>query len=164
MKLNWKDSLKEENSERLFEIFSQTKRINIEPQIFAGNLLFERQYKLEKLKIVKHELIASIEEAFNRRYNTEPSQIKQEHTIKEIFFRTLLAIIIFGVFYNVSAIHVNILSIHIDNTTIAVLLGLTVFVPLLWLKKSHAKAIKKVEEAREKKDNLIKKIETELRF
>lgn len=164
MKLNWKDSFKEENSNRLFEIFAEKTRINIEPQIFAGNILFERDFELEKLKSAKNDLIDSIEDAFNRKYNIDPLKIKKENVIREIILRTLLAIIVFALFYNSSTLTINIMSWNIDNKTIALILGLTSFLPLLWLRKSNEKAIKKVEKETEKKDNLIKKIETELRF
>ena len=164
MKLNWKDSFKGENSNRLFEIFSEKNRINIKPQIFAGNLLFDRNYDLEKLKTAKNKLIESIEDAFKRKYNTDPKKIRKENLIREIILRTLLAIIVFGIFYNSSQMTFNLFSLNMDNKTIAIILGLTSFLPLFWLKKSNNKAIKKVEKEIEKKDNLIKKIETELKF
>ena len=164
MKLNWKDSFKEETSNRLFEIFSEKNRINIEPQIYAGNLLFERKYDLDKLKTAKNKLIESIEEAFKRKYNTDPKKIKKENLIREIILRTLFAIVVFGIFYNSSPMNFNLFSLNMDNTTIAILLGLINFLPLFWLRKSNEKAIRKVEKEIEKKNNLIKKIETELKF
>jgi hypothetical protein len=164
MKLNWKDSFKEENSNRLFEIFSEKKRINIDPQIFAGNLLFERKYDLEKLKTAKNKLIEAIEDAFKRKYNTDPKKIRKETLIREIILRTLLAICVFGIFYNSSPMSFDVFSLHVDNKTIALILGLANFLPLFWLKESNEKAIKKVEMESEKKNNLIKKINAELRF
>jgi len=164
MKFNWKDSFKEESSNRLFEIFSEMNRINIEPQIFAGNLLFERKYELEKLKITKNELIDSIEYSFNRKYNTDPKKIRKENVIREIIFRAFMAIIAFAIFYFTSPITFSIFSLNIDNKTIAIVLGLTSFLPILWLKKSNERAIKKVEKETEKKNYLIKKINTELKF
>lgn len=164
MKLNWKNSFKDESSSRLFEIFSENKRINIEPQIFAGNLLFDRNYDIESLKKTKIELIESIEEAFKRKYNTEPKKIRKENVIKEFFLRTVLALIVFGIFYNSSEIKFNLLSLTIDNKTIALILGITSFLPLFWLKKSNDRAIKKVEKETEKKNNLTQKIKTGLKF
>jgi len=164
MKLNWKDRFKQENSNRLFKIFSEKNRINIDPQIFAGNLLFERKYELEKLKIAKNELIESIEDAFKRKYNTEPKKIRKENSIREIILRTLLALVVFGIFYNSSPMSFNVFSLSIDNLTVALIFGLASFLPLFWLKKSNEKAIKKVEKETIKKNNLIKKINTELRF
>ena len=52
-KMDWQNDLKLENDEKLFDIFSDTDRINIEPQIYAGNLLFERGYDLIKLSSAK---------------------------------------------------------------------------------------------------------------
>ncbi|RLD66027.1 MAG: hypothetical protein DRI84_05690 [Bacteroidetes bacterium] len=164
MKLNWKDSFKEESNNRLFEIFSEKNRINIDPQIFAGNLLFERKYDLELLKTAKKELIESIEDAFIRKYNTEPKKIRKENLVRELVLRTLLAIIVFGIFYNSSPLSFNLFSLTIDNKTIALILGLASFLPLFWLKKSNEKAIEKVEKEKEKKINLTQKINTELRF
>ncbi len=164
MKLNWKEDLKKESSTRLFEIFSEKNRINIEPQIFAGNLLFERKYDLKKLKTSKNELIQSIEDAFKKKQNTEPDKIKKENTIREISLRILLAAAIWGVFYNSHPITFNFLSINIDNKIIAVTLIFINFLPLFWLKKSNTKAIRKVEKEIEKKSSLIKKIEIELKF
>lgn len=51
--MDWQNDLKLENDEKLFDIFSDTDRINIEPQIYAGNLLFERGYDLIKLSSAK---------------------------------------------------------------------------------------------------------------
>ncbi len=164
MKLNWKDSFKEKRSNKLFEIFSEKNRINIEPQIFAGNLLFERKYELEKLKIAKKELIESIEDNFKKKYNLESKEIKKENVIKEIIFRTILSVIIFVIFYKLNSISFSIFSININNKTFAIILSLISFIPLFWIKKSNEEAIDKVQKAIEKKNNLIKKIETELMF
>ena len=164
MKLNWKDRFKQENSNRLFEIFSEKNRINIEPQIFAGNLLFERNYDIESLKKTKNELIESIEDAFKRKYNTDPRIIKKENLVREIILRTLLAISIFGIFYNSSPMSLNLISLTIGNKIIAIIFGLICFLPLFWLNKSNEKAIRKVKKESEKKKNMIKKIDTELRF
>lgn len=123
MKLNWKDRLKDESNHRLFELFSEKKRINIDPQIFAGNLLFERKYDLELLKNTKKELIESIDDAFKRKYNTEPHQIKKENIIKELVIRTLLALAVFGIILNSNEIRFEFASLIIDNKIIAIILG-----------------------------------------
>ena len=36
MLANWKEKLNKESNERLFEIFSETDRINVEPQLYCG--------------------------------------------------------------------------------------------------------------------------------
>lgn len=164
MKLKWKESFKEKSNGRLLEIFSTKKRINIDPQIFAGNLLFDRNFDLETLKSIKKELIKSIEEDFIRKYNTDPKKIKRENLIREIILRTLLAIFVFGIFYYSKPMTFKLFNLNIDNKTIAVILGLFNFIPLFWLKKSHEKAIKKVEKDKEKKNNLIKKLNRELKY
>lgn len=123
MKLNWKDRLKDESNHRLFELFSEKKRINIDPQIFAGNLLFERKYDLELLKNTKKELIESIDDAFKRKYNTEPHKIKKENIIKELVIRTLLALAVFGIILNSNEIRFEFASLIIDNKIIAIILG-----------------------------------------
>ncbi len=140
MKLNWKEDLKKESNNILFEIFSEKNRINIEPQIFAGNLLFERKYDLKKLKIAKKELVLSIESTFKRKHNTDPNKIKKENTIRKIFLQVFLAIVIWRIFYNSSPITLKILSINIDNKIIAVTLIFINFLPLFWLKKSNTES------------------------
>lgn len=164
MKLNWKNSFKEENSNRLFEIFSEKNRINIEPQIFAGNILFERNYDLELLKNTKQELVDSIEIAFHNKYNTDHQKIIRENVVKNLVLRILFAVIIFALFYNSVEIKITYSFMTIDNKLIAYFFGLISFLPLLWIKRSNRKAIEKVEKKTEKKENLIQKINTELRF
>ncbi len=109
-------------------------------------------------------MIESIEDAFNRRYSTEPKKIKKKNVIREIMIRTLLAVIFFVIFYNLNSLSFSVFSLNIDNKTIAIVLSLINFLPLIFLKKSNKKVIKKVEKEIEKKNNLIKKIETELSF
>lgn len=164
MKLNWKDRLKDESNHRLFELFSEKKRINIDPQIFAGNLLFERKYDLESLKNTKKELIESMEDTFKRKYNTEPQKIKKENIIKELIMRTIFALAVFGIIINSNEIRFEFASLIIDNKIIAIIMGAFSFIPLIWLKKSTENAIKKVEKESLKKNNMINKINSELRF
>ncbi|KAF0202161.1 MAG: hypothetical protein FD170_2132 [Bacteroidetes bacterium] len=164
MKLNWKDRLKDESNHRLFELFSEKKRINIDPQIFAGNLLFERKYDLELLKNTKKELIESINDAFKRKYNTEPQKIKKENIIKELVMRTIFALAVFGIIINSNEIKFEFESLIIDNKIIAIIMGALSFIPLIWLKKSNENTIKKVERESLKKNNMINKINSELRF
>lgn len=164
MKLNWKDRLKDESNHRLFELFSEKKRINIDPQIFAGNLLFERKYDLELLKNTKKELIESINDAFKRKYNTEPQKIKKENIIKELVMRTIFALAVFGIIINSNEIKFEFASLIIDNKIIAIIMGALSFIPLIWLKKSNENTIKKVERESLKKNNMINKINSELRF
>ena len=56
-KMDWQNDLKLENDEKLFDIFSDTDRINIEPYIYAGNLLFVRGYDLIKLSSAKKKVV-----------------------------------------------------------------------------------------------------------
>ncbi len=164
MELNWKDRFKNKNSNRLFEIFSEQKRINIEPQIFAGNILFDRNFDLESLKKVKQDLIDSIEESFHRKFNTDPKKIRKENIKKEIILRALLSIIIFAIFYNSVKMEFSYSFLNIDNISLAYILAITSFLPLIWLKKSNDNAIKKVDKEIEKKNKMIQKINTDLKF
>ncbi|HRZ42064.1 MAG TPA: hypothetical protein P5228_05105 [Bacteroidales bacterium] len=164
MNLNWKDSFKEKSSDRLFEIFSEKERINIDPQIFAGNILFDRNYEIERLTRAKSELIDSIEDAFSRKYNTNPQKIKKENTIRELIIRSIIALTVFWILINSNDISLNYFSATINHKTVAIIFGLINFLPLFWLNKHNNKAIEKVERETEKKRKLIHKINAELKF
>lgn len=60
MIFDWRERLKRKSNQELLQLFSETQRVNIDPQIYAGNLLFERKYKIDLLKERKLELINAI--------------------------------------------------------------------------------------------------------
>jgi len=162
MIFNWRERLKKESNQDLLQLFSEIKRINIDPQLYAGNLLYERNYKIDLLRERKAELINAVQVAFNNKYHTDPQKIKRENTIREIILRGLLALMSFSALYYLMYKDGNILGI--PNRYFPFLLGALQLLPLLRLKKSHQRAIQKVEREGQKKEELIEKIKMELRF
>ena len=142
----------------------EKERINIEPQIYAGNLLFERNFDLATLKKAKQDLIDAIEEAFERKYGSNPKKIKKENTIKELFLRLILSLITFYPLYKFINMQFTASFLDISHEVIAALLALGNFIPLFWLKKFNANAVKKARKESEKKNMEINKIKTELKF
>ncbi|MCG8582407.1 MAG: hypothetical protein MI866_20955, partial [Bacteroidales bacterium] len=80
--INWRARLDKKPDKTLFELYSETNRINIEPQLYAGNLLHERGYNADKLNQAKTALINAIEEQYKRKYYK-----KQKNIAKEVVFR-----------------------------------------------------------------------------
>jgi ABC-type multidrug transport system permease subunit len=96
---NWKKKLEKESNQRLFELFSETERINIEPQIYSGNLLFDRDYDVNELRKSKYNLISSIEDSFGKKFTLDKKKNRKENIIRELTFRVSFAMIIFAIFY-----------------------------------------------------------------
>lgn len=164
MEFNWKNRFSNENSERLFEIFAEKSRINIEPQIFAGNLLFERNYDVEKLLQAKAELLKSIETTFLLKFGSDTKKIIRENILREILLRTILAVGFFSIYFFFIKQNIAISSFVINYTTVAVVLGALHLIPLFWIKKSNKNALLKVQKEEEKMNLLIQKINSELKF
>ncbi|MBS2101154.1 hypothetical protein [Carboxylicivirga linearis] len=162
--LNWKENLNKESKSVLFDLFSETNRINLEPQLYAGNLLFEKKYDIESLIKAKTNLIEAIEKSFTRKYHQDPKKIAKETIIRELFFRFLLTIIIVLTFLQGIEFHYELLNLRIDNRIIAWLLGLINLIPLIWIKTTIRKALSKVKKELTKKDNMIEQINTTLKF
>jgi len=163
--INWKYSLEKKSDITLFELFSEKTRINIDPQIDAGNLLFDRNYDIESLKKAKLELITSIEDAFQRRYKTDPKKIKRENIAAQITLRISLSIMLIFLFFlksKLSTFSKSSLTLH--STTFILILSVANLLPLFWLGKSNKKALENVKKEIEKKKNLIEKINTQLKF
>lgn len=160
MILNWQEKLSKESNSVLFELFSETDRLNIEPQIYAGNLLYQRGFDPEKLRAAKARLINSIENEFLKKYSTDPNQIKRENTFREVIIRTLIALVLFFLIYHL----IEFEFWGIDNKTLAYLIAALNLSPLLYLKNMNERAIQYVQKQLEKKNQLINKINTELLF
>ncbi|MCT4638717.1 MAG: hypothetical protein N4A72_13540 [Bacteroidales bacterium] len=159
MKLNWQERLKDKSNKELITLFSETDRINIEPQLCAGNLLYTRDYKTEELRTIKEKLKQTIEQNFNNRYYTNPKHIITENIVKII----VLNLMFIGFALFASVIVSEIVKYYLYPWAI-ILVSVLVIVKLLFIKRSNRRAIKKVERARANKDELIKHIENELRF
>ena len=164
MLANWKEKLNKESNERLFEIFSETDRINIEPQIYCGNLLFDREYDISVLRNAKKNIISSIEKRFKDKYTLDPEKNTRENTIRELILRIIIALMIFLIFYLAPEFGFSFSNLNISSNAIAVLLIILNFLPLLWIRKTSIKSMKKAELENEKKNSILAKINTELRF
>jgi hypothetical protein len=162
--MDWQNDLKLENDEKLFDIFSDTDRINIEPQIYAGNLLFERGYDLIKLSSAKKRLIDSIELCFQRKYTLDPIKNRKENIIRELVLKSIIAAILLFIASFTPEFEYNIGNIIINNKLVAYFIVVSTFVPLLWIKKSNQASMRKAVQEQEIKDLKINKINTELRF
>ena len=135
MIFNWRERLKKMSNQELLQLFSETQRINIDPQLYAGNLLYARNYKIDLLKERKVELIKAVQVAFKNRYHTDPRKIKRENTIREIVIRGFLALMTFiSLDY---LMHKDGLIIGIPNSYYGFLLAALQLFPLLRLKRSH---------------------------
>jgi len=161
---NWKEKLEKENNQRLFEIFSEKERVNLEPQIYSGNLLYDRNYDISELRKVKNCLVISLEDSFKNRYTLDRKKNKRENIIRELSLRILFAILMFSILHFAPEFEYNIGSLTLNMQIIAFTLILFNFLPLIWIKKSNEKSIRKAEAENEKKNELITKINTELRF
>ncbi|MCU4162625.1 hypothetical protein [Carboxylicivirga caseinilyticus] len=160
--LDWKRKLDTCSSNELFDLFRDTNRINIEPQLYAGNLLFERGFDLNKLIKVKLSLKESLQHAFDKKYHTNPRKIIRENVVSEITLRIILFVITAGML----VIAGKVINIELFGISIAQMYWIAFFqfLPLIRINKSNEKAIRISKEAEEKKDRLILQIEKELKF
>ncbi len=161
---NWRTRLDKKSNATLFELFSETMRINIEPQLYAGKLLHERGYDSDKLNDAKAKIINALEEQFNYKYYKDKKKIAKETIIRELLIKIIISALVFYSFYYSSDIILKQPEIIIDAKLAAWTLALCNFIPFLWIKKTIKKSIDKVQSELEKKDLIIQRIETELKF
>lgn len=161
---DWKDNLNKKTNRELFELFSETNRINLKPQLYVGNILFDRGYKVDALIQVKSELIKSIEVTFAKKYSLDPKKIAQRTVSTELFLRLLSACAVFFIFYLRSESNTDILNITLNTKVMAYILGILSFLPLLWIKKTIRKATEKAHQKQAEKDKSIAVINTVLKF
>lgn len=150
--------------ERLFEIFSEKIRINPIPQIFAGNLLYDRGFNKESLVNAKNELIETIEDTFNKIHNQVPRKIKTQNVLVKVLIAVLLFSLAYRFLFSSDSEKVSLIYYSVDRYIVMIFIGTCLLMPFLWIRKSNQRAIKKVENEVEKKNNLIRKINTELKF
>ena len=91
MIFDWKERLKKESDKRVFELYSETDRLNIDPQIFAGNLLFDRGYDVSKLQEVRQTLISTIEKNYSGKFPSDENRIRKNNTMNQIIIRLFLS-------------------------------------------------------------------------
>jgi hypothetical protein len=164
LKNRWQKQFRKFNNERLFEIFSEKQNFNLEPQLYAGNLLFDRNYDLEKLQRAKSELIAFLEEAFLRKFDVDPKVIKRKNTIYQLFWILLSAILIFQLTITETDMEFYLLGIRFDHADISIIMLVLCFIPLLWIRKKNKHAINHVRMREQKKNYIIDRIKKELKF
>ncbi len=75
---DYKQKLQKESTDNLFSLYTQKKRINLKPQIYAGQLLFNRGYDRAALIKTKEELIAALMLAFDNKYELDPKKRRIE--------------------------------------------------------------------------------------
>lgn len=164
LKKRWQQQFREMNNEQLFEIYSEKQNFNLEPQLYAGNLLFDRNYDLEKLQHAKRELIASLEEAFLRKYDVDPKVIIRKNTIYQLFWMLISAIMIWQSTISIKNIEFHLFGIRLGQAEMIVMMAIVSFGPLLWLRKRNRQAINNVRIKEKEKDYIIERLEKELNF
>lgn len=164
MIFNWKERLKKESDQSIFELYSETERLNIDPQIFAGNLLFERGYDVEKLQEARQMLINTIEENYSAKVPSDENLIARENTKRQIFIRLFLSAGNFLIFFFLFDFKYRIEKISIDNENSAYFFAVLHLIPLCWVKFSNRKALRKARKEFENKNRQIQKLQTELKF
>ncbi|MBS2099517.1 hypothetical protein [Carboxylicivirga linearis] len=107
------------SNKTLFELFSETNRINIEPQLYAGKLLYQRGYDSEKMDNAKKKLIVAIEEQFKQKYYKDEKKIAKETITRELFTRILISSLVFYSFYASSDFSIDQLGIIINTKVVA---------------------------------------------
>lgn len=160
----WKIKLLKKSNTTLFELFSETNRINIEPQLYAGKILYDRGFDREKLNNAKTKLIDALDEQFARKNYQDDKNIARETILKELFIRLLISVLVFYSFYTSSDIQFEQLEIRIDSKLAAWTLALVNLIPFFWIKKTIRKAIDKVQQEFKDKDLIIERINSDLKF
>jgi hypothetical protein len=157
--VHWRKNLQKKTNKELVSLFSDTNRMNIDPQIYAGLLLKERKYDVDELIRIKESLIDALTDKFDKKFGKTDDEIKRENLFKEIFHRVVAGIFI------MESVRLFISDLNIPYKDIipyfAFLLCLT---PLLSLKKTNEKAINQVNKKREELNRLIDKLNRELTF
>ncbi|WP_289056097.1 hypothetical protein [Carboxylicivirga marina] len=159
--LDWKKRLEEKTDRELIKLYSETDRINLEPQIYAGQILIRRNYNKTELKRIKDTLIQSIKEKSERKYGKNESEIKRENTIKLIFFRIIGGI---GFFLGLKALlTLGHLFPDFQFRELMPYIGFTLsFAPLLNLKKLNEAEISNIDKKKLKFVADIEKINNKL--
>ncbi|WP_321299771.1 hypothetical protein [Marinifilum fragile] len=160
--LDWKKKLNKKSNTELLDLFRESNRINIDPQIYAGNLLFERGYNPTELLRIKDDLKDAIEAAFEKMHGKSHSEIVRENVIRQITYCTMSAVLLTFSYSKQTIFKFDDL-IDSNFTAYAILICLSFF-PLLFIKRSNQKAIQKYQKSLQEKQELISKIDRELKF
>lgn len=160
--LNWRNNLNKKSNKELLDLYQECKRINIDPQIYAGNLLFERGYNPTELVRIKNKLKDTINAAFEKMHGKSHSEIVKENVIREFFYCTILAVLLTFGYSRQSFIKFD--DLFESNILVYVILVCISFLRMLFIKRSNQKAIQKFQKSLNEKQELISKIDRELKF
>ncbi|WP_321517082.1 hypothetical protein [Marinifilum fragile] len=160
--LNWRNNLNKKSNKELLDLYQECKRINIDPQIYAGNLLFERGYNPTELVRIKNDLKNAIEAAFEKMHGKSHSEIVKENVIREFFYCTILAVLLTFGYSRQGFIKFD--DLFESNILVYVILVCISFLRMLFIKRSNQKAIQKFQKSLNEKQELISKIDRELKF
>lgn len=160
--LNWRNNLNKKSNKELLDLYQECKRINIDPQIYAGNLLFERGYNPTELVRIKNDLKNDFSHAFEKMHGKSHSEIVKENVIREFFYCTILAVLLTFGYSRQSFIKFD--DLFDSNILVYVILVCISFLRMLFIKRSNQKAIQKFQKSLNEKQELISKIDRELKF
>ncbi|RKE03671.1 hypothetical protein [Marinifilum flexuosum] len=160
--LDWKKKLNKRSNTELLDLFRESNRINIDPQIYAGNLLFERGYNSAELLRIKNDLKNAIEVAFEKMHGKSHSEIVRENVIRELFYCTMLAVLLTFGYSKQGFIKFD--DLFESNIPVYVVLICISFLRMLFIKRSNQKAIQKYQKSLQEKQELVAKINRELKF
>jgi hypothetical protein len=160
--LNWRNNLNKKSNKELLDLFQECKRINIDPQIYAGNLLFERGYNAVELVRIKNTLKDTINAVFLKKHGKNHSEIIKENVIREFFYCTILAVLLTFGYSRQGFIKFD--DLFESNIRVYVILVCISFLRMLFIKRGNQKAIQKFQKSLNEKQELISKIDRELKF
>jgi len=159
---SWKENLNKRSNRELLSLFKETKRINIDPQIYAGNLLHDRGYDLFELQKIKSNLKLVTSTAFENKQGKNYSEVIKENIIRQLFACTMIAAIL--VLPHFRFVSPNGISLPDEKIVRCIILTCLAYSPLLFIKKSNKRAVQKFEKDLQKKKDLLSKIDRELKF
>ncbi|PXY00686.1 hypothetical protein DF185_12300 [Marinifilum breve] len=160
--LDWKKKLNKRSNTELLALFQESNRINIDPQIYAGNLLFERGYNPTELLRIKNDLKNAIEAAFEKMHGKSYSEIVRENVIRELFYCTMLAVLLTLGYSRQGFLEFD--DLFESNIPVYVVLVCISFLRMLFIKRSNQIAIQKYQKSLQEKQELISRIDRELKF
>ncbi len=160
-KIDWKRNLEKKSNKELLQLFSETQRINLEPQIFAGQILKSRNYSTQELLEIKNKLISKLRVQFETKYGKNDAEIKRENYLKQLFYRILMGLFVWFFLYRI-ILTSNLFLDFSYRSVIPYLGGIFCLIPLMNVRKTHREAIEFVNDKRVKLEEDIEKLNQEL--
>ena len=160
---DWRRKLKKKTNEELLSLYSETVRVNLEPQIVAGQILNSRNYDKKELIRIKENLIIALREQFERKYGKTESEMMRDIILKEIFIKTFMGVMLF-VSLKIG-IDLGLFLSEFEFRDMVPYVGLILsLVPLLNYKKSNERAIRHVKQRKIELEYKVKIINQGLFF